>query len=53
MIAIVQGVREPILAMGEFDEEAFDEALASFREWGQRPDAALWYGISWVEGRKP
>lgn len=23
------------------------------RAWGERPDAALWFAISWAEGRKP
>jgi hypothetical protein len=48
-VRILQGVREPILALGEF-EAAFDECLEAIRAWGRRPDAALWYAVSWAEG---
>ena len=27
--------------------------MSAFRDWGRRPDAAIWYGMSWSEGRKP
>ncbi|MSR54183.1 MAG: methyltransferase domain-containing protein [Gemmataceae bacterium] len=50
IVGILLGVREPILKLGDFEEISFDRCIASFREWGQRPDAAMWYGISWVEG---
>ena len=51
IITIVEGVREAILDLGEVDDRTFDECLANLRHWGERPDAALWYGISWAEGR--
>ncbi len=50
IVRILQGVREPILALGELDAAAFDECLAAVRAWGRRPDAALWYAVSWAEG---
>ena len=53
LIAILQGVRPQILSHGEFDNGTFDATIAMFREWGQRPDAAIWYAISWAEGRRP
>ena len=52
IVRILQGVREPILALGEFDAATFDECLAAVRAWGRRPDAALWYAVSWAEGRR-
>jgi SAM-dependent methyltransferase len=36
-----------------FEEEYYEQALANFREWTKRPDAAMWYGIAWAEGRRP
>jgi SAM-dependent methyltransferase len=49
---ILEGVREPILRMGEFDTAAFDDCLASLRQWAGRSDAAYWYAIAWAEGVK-
>src|SRR5262245_43222146 len=50
LIRILDGVRGPILALGEWDPAAFDQCLAAIRTWGARPDAALWYATSWAEG---
>lgn len=33
-----------------FDEAYFDVTMAHFANWAKRPDAAIWYGISWAEG---
>jgi SAM-dependent methyltransferase len=52
LVRIMQGVREPILQLGEFEPVSFDQALAAIRDWGRRPDAAYWYAISWAEGRR-
>lgn len=35
-----------------FDEAYFDQSLRNFEEWSHRPDAAMWYGISWAEGQR-
>lgn len=32
--------------------EAFESTITSLREWGQRPDAAIWYPMAWAEGTK-
>jgi SAM-dependent methyltransferase len=53
LVRILEGVREPILSLGELDAAMFDECLDSVRQWGQRPDAAFWYAVSWAEGRRP
>jgi SAM-dependent methyltransferase len=50
---ILEGVKLDTLALGEFDAESFDERIKHLRRWGRRPDAALWYAISWAEGRRP
>lgn len=49
---VVDGVRKEIVALGEFDQASFDDRLANLRAWGERRDAALWYAVSWAEGRK-
>jgi SAM-dependent methyltransferase len=51
LISIMEGVREPILSLGEVDASAFEHVISEFRKWGDRPDAAIWYAISWAEGR--
>jgi ubiquinone/menaquinone biosynthesis C-methylase UbiE len=53
IVRILEGVRQPILDVGELDAAAFDASLAALREWGTRPDCGMWYGISWAEGRRP
>ena len=52
LVRILDGVRSSILALGEFDEPIFDASLRAIREWSHRPDAAFWYAVSWVEGRR-
>jgi SAM-dependent methyltransferase len=52
LVRILEGVRDPILALGDFDEEYFNTTLRGVREWANRPDAAFWYAVSWAEGRK-
>jgi ubiquinone/menaquinone biosynthesis C-methylase UbiE len=53
LVRILEGVREPILALGEFEPGSFDACIQSIREWAHRPDAAFWYAVSWAEGRRP
>ena len=49
---ILAMARKTIVEEMSFDESYFDQSLASFKEWTSRPDAAMWYGISWAEGVK-
>lgn len=51
LIKIIEGVRDLILSFGEFDAATFERTVTGFREWGQRPEAALWYATSWAEGK--
>ena len=53
LVGLLQGVRGQILDLGEVEPAFFDGCLAAIRSWGKRPDAALWYGSSWAEGRRP
>lgn len=52
LAVILEGVRAPILALGEFDDEYFAGCLHAFRAWAKRRDAALWYAVSCAEGRR-
>jgi ubiquinone/menaquinone biosynthesis C-methylase UbiE len=53
VVRILEGVREPILALGQYDDESFATCLHAVRHWANRPDAAFWYAVSWAEGRRP
>lgn len=51
LIENLRGAREVVLGTGMLDAAALDRALAALQEWSRRPDAALWYGMAWAEGR--
>ena len=53
VVRILEGVRDPILQLGQFDEQTFSACLHAVRQWAHRPDAAFWYAVSWAEGRRP
>jgi ubiquinone/menaquinone biosynthesis C-methylase UbiE len=53
LINILLGARDTILAESLLDADSFDRAIEALRHWGQRPDAVLWYAISWAEGVRP
>jgi ubiquinone/menaquinone biosynthesis C-methylase UbiE len=50
VVRILEGAREWILSLGEFDIASFNECLQAIRVWGKREDAAYWYAVSWAEG---
>jgi SAM-dependent methyltransferase len=50
MLGVVLTAEEMILRHDLLDAATFRIAVDSFREWAQRPDAALWYAMSWAEG---
>lgn len=47
---ILNGAREAIVSIARTEPDSFDRALAAFKEWSTRPDAAFWFGVSWAEG---
>jgi SAM-dependent methyltransferase len=53
LVRVIDGVKPQILALGEFDDPSFDDRIRHIRDWSRRPDAAIWYALSWAEGRKP
>jgi ubiquinone/menaquinone biosynthesis C-methylase UbiE len=50
---IFTGARDAILATGGVTTTEFDDAQAALRAWGERRDAAFWYGLNWAEATKP
>jgi ubiquinone/menaquinone biosynthesis C-methylase UbiE len=52
-LGVVDGARETILGSTSLEEAQFDAAIAAFREWRLRSDAAIWYCTFWAEGRRP
>jgi SAM-dependent methyltransferase len=49
----LDGAREAIAATRLASLADVDRAVEAIRTWGERPDAALWYAMPWVEGVKP
>lgn len=52
LIGVSRTARTRIIDGGLLDASAFDEAIAALREWSGDPVAALWYAMSWTEGRR-
>ena len=50
MVGVFAGARGPMIESGTLDAESFTAAIAALREWGRRPDAALWFARCWAEG---
>lgn len=53
MAGVVRTAREAIIAMSLFDAAYLDDVLDSVDAWSRRPDAALWFSVSWAEGTRP
>lgn len=47
---VLEGAREAILETLAVDIGQFEDTLAALREWGRRPDAALWFSMPLAEG---
>jgi len=50
---ILEGARDATIAAGALDPVMFEDAVATLRGWGERPDAAIWFTMSFAEGRRP
>jgi SAM-dependent methyltransferase len=53
VIGIMLGARAAVLDESLLDADSFDQAIEAFRQWSNRPDAAIWYAICWAQGVKP
>ncbi len=49
LVGILRGARERILETGAVTDAEFEQAVAEIDAWGDRPDAAFWYPLPWVE----
>jgi len=52
MAGVVRTARDTIVSQKLFDAAEFDCVRADYRDWSQRPDAALWFSVAWAEGVK-
>ena len=53
LAGILKGARETMISTGILDPTSFDDGIVALRDWSRRPDAAMWFAISWAEGRRP
>jgi hypothetical protein len=53
LIGVLDSARETMFTAGFLDRTYFAEGIARLREWSRRPDAAMWFAISWAEGVRP
>lgn len=51
IIGIFEGAREAILASQHVDADEFAAAIGALQRWSARPDAAIWFYVSYAEGR--
>jgi SAM-dependent methyltransferase len=52
LIGVIMGARETIIRAGVLSADSFDAAIVSIRDWSQNKNAAIWYTMSWAEGRR-
>jgi SAM-dependent methyltransferase len=50
MIGVVVGARQKILECNLLEAATFAQAIKAMVDWKLRPDAAMWFGMSWAEG---
>jgi SAM-dependent methyltransferase len=53
MAGVVRTARDAIFSMSLFERNAFERVMREYDTWSQRPDAALWFAVSWAEGARP
>jgi SAM-dependent methyltransferase len=52
MRGVVWTARDTIVSMKLYDAALFDITMREAEAWSKRPDAALWFAMSWAEGVK-
>jgi SAM-dependent methyltransferase len=53
LAGVLESSREDVVRGALLSDAALDAGIASFRQWGSRPDAAIWYAMAWAEGVRP
>lgn len=49
-IGVIETARDVISGPVGLTPKQFGGAMRALRQWGRRPDAAIWYGLCWAEG---
>jgi SAM-dependent methyltransferase len=52
MFGVLRTARDTMIRMQLTDETAFEAAEKAYAGWAKRPDAAIWFAMSWAEGVK-
>jgi SAM-dependent methyltransferase len=52
LVGVVESASGTLVSMG-LTENTVRTGLARLREWGEREDAAIWFGMAWCSGTKP
>lgn len=52
LIGILDGARDFMIDQQLIDQATFNKSMEGLYYWKELPDAALWYGVCWAEGRK-
>lgn len=50
LIGLLRGAQETCIEAGLIDRSCVEDGIAALRAWKRRPDAAMWFAISWAEG---
>jgi SAM-dependent methyltransferase len=52
LIEVIAGARHTVIQAELLSPERFDAGIDGLHKWSQRDDAAIWYAMSWAEGRR-
>jgi ubiquinone/menaquinone biosynthesis C-methylase UbiE len=53
LAGVLESAKEAVQEAGALTPGQFERTIHDVRAWGTRPDAALWYSVSWAQGVKP
>lgn len=53
LIGILETARATMFEGQLIDAGTYSAGIDALRAWETRPDAAMWFAVSWAEGRKP
>ena len=52
LIGNLESAKDAMLTYDLLDEDTYNTALHQLAIWKAKPDAALWYGMCWADGKK-
>jgi ubiquinone/menaquinone biosynthesis C-methylase UbiE len=52
LIGILESAADSMISARFIDEASFKNGIDHLSQWAQRPDAAMWFAISWAEGKR-